>query len=71
MKRIRNAVAHKSDRAWDSFKLLVRAAPFSLTAKQMKGITVGRFLVSHNWNSNRVILECFSIHRDNAMHLVP
>ena len=71
MKRIRNAVAHKSDRAWESFRSLVRDAPFSLTAKQMKGITVGRFLVSHNWNTSRVITECFSIHRQNATHLVP
>ncbi|WP_355661308.1 hypothetical protein [Halomonas salifodinae] len=71
MKRIRNAVAHKSDRAWESFKNLVRDQPFSLTTGQMKGITVGRFLVSHNWNQDRVIRECFTIHRQNAMHLVP
>ena len=71
MKRIRNAVAHKSDKAWESFKGLVRDAPFSLTTGQMKGITVGRFLVSHNWNNNRVIRECFNIHRQNAMYLVP
>ena len=71
MKRIRNAVAHKSDRAWDSFKRLVKVAPFSLSTAQMKGITVGRFLVSHNWNNDRVIRECFNIHRQNATHLVP
>lgn len=71
MKRIRNAVAHKSDKAWESFKNLVRAAPFSLTQQQMRGITVGRFLVSHNWNGNRVISECFDIHRQNATQLVP
>lgn len=71
MKRIRNAVAHKSDRAWDSFRKLVKDQPFSLTSTQMKGITVGRFLVSHDWNNNRVIQECFNIHRQNAMHLVP
>jgi hypothetical protein len=48
MKRIRNAVAHKRDRAWDSYKRLVLDAPFSLTTKQMKRITFRRFLVSHN-----------------------
>ncbi|WP_353180825.1 hypothetical protein [Salinisphaera sp. T5B8] len=71
MKRIRNAVAHKSDRAWASFKGVVKYPPFSLAPNQMKGITVGRFLVSHNWNNQRVILECFDIHRAHAWHLVP
>lgn len=32
MKRIRNAIAHRSDKAWDSFISLVNATPFLLTS---------------------------------------
>ncbi len=71
VKRMRNAIAHKSDRAWNSFRNLVTQPPFLLTANQLKGLTVGRFLVSHNWNNNRVLGECFLIHRQHASHLVP
>lgn len=57
MQRIRNAIAHKSDRAWEKFKALVKAAPFSLTNAQMKGITTGRFLASHSWGSGDCVLR--------------
>lgn len=71
LKRMRNAIAHKSDRAWDSFKSLVIDTPFNLTPKQRQGLTVGRFLTSHNWNGQSVIREALAIHRINANHLVP
>ncbi len=71
MKRIRNAIAHKSDRAWDSFRNLVRAPPFGLAPNQLKGLTVGRFLVSHSWNGHPALMETFEVHRANASHLVP
>jgi|GEM_PF-1392672 len=71
LKRVRNAIAHKSDRAWESFKGLVIDQPFCLTGKQRKGLTVGRFLTSHDWNGQRVLKETLAIHRANARHLVP
>jgi hypothetical protein len=71
LKRIRNAIAHKSDVSWDSFCKLVRAVPFSLTANQMKGITVGRFLIAHRWKGHPVLMESLSCLRINAQVLVP
>ena len=71
LKRIRNAVAHKSDRAWESFKKLVSEAPFNLQSNQRKALTVGRFLTSHQWNGQSVLLESFQVHRTHAAHLVP
>lgn len=71
MKRIRNAVAHKSDKAWESFRRLVSDPPFRLTSSQRKGLTVGRFLVAHQWNGKSVLMETFAVHRAHAQHLVP
>jgi len=64
-------VAHKSDRAWEGFMKMVEDKPFSLGKGQKKGLTVGRFLSSHEWNNKKVLSECFTIYRDNANHLVP
>lgn len=71
LKRIRNAIAHKSDRAWSSFLDLVRAAPFSLPPAQMKGITVGRFIAAHVWNGHPVLEESIFLFRALAGALVP
>lgn len=71
MKRIRNAIAHKSDRAWGSFRNLVSTPPFNLTSNQLKGLSVGRFLVAHQWNGQTVLMETFTVHRSHALHLVP
>ncbi len=71
MKRIRNAIAHKSDRAWESFRNLISQPPFNLTSYQRKGLTVGRFLVAHRWNGQSVLTETLAIHRAHAQHLVP
>ena len=49
IKVVRNAIAHKSDRAWESFLKQINNTPFSLAPKQRKGITPGRFITSHNW----------------------
>lgn len=70
MKRIRNAIAHKSDYAWESFRKLAQAAPFSLTRSQMKGITVGRFLISHKWDSKPVLQESLARLQTNGQVLV-
>ena len=71
LKRIRNAVAHKSDRARDSFLKLVLDQPFSLSLTQRRGISVGRFLAAHNWNNNRILVESVRCLRQTALHLVP
>ena len=68
---IRNAVAHKSDVAWAKFRRLVQAPPFSLSPKQMKGLTVGRFLTAHRWGTNLVLDAAISHLRDTAQALVP
>jgi hypothetical protein len=68
---IRNAIAHKSDRAWDQFKKCVRAAPFGLSADQMRGITAGRFVSSHSWSNGEVVLRhVVKILKDCARDLV-
>ena len=71
IKRIRNGIAHKSDKAWDSFKRLVKEHPFSLTAQQLKGITVGRFLYSNQWNNANVLKSITTRLLDWADQLVP
>jgi hypothetical protein len=71
LKRIRNGIAHHSDNAWDSFKKLVQDSPFSLTPRQLRGLTVGRFLISHQWNGQSVIQEAMTVIRDSATTLVP
>lgn len=71
LKRIRNAIAHKSDRAWESFRNLTKNPPFSLQSRQLRGLTVGRFLSAHQWNNQHVLNESVQIHLDNANHLVP
>lgn len=71
LKRIRNAIAHKSDSAWESFRRLAQAAPFSLAANQMRGITVGRFLTAHQWNGMPVLRQSLQLVRANAQVLVP
>ncbi len=71
LKRIRNAIAHKSDRARDSFLKLVIEPPFNLQARQRSGITVGRFLAAHEWNGKRIMIESVECLRQSALHLVP
>ncbi|WP_129590245.1 hypothetical protein [Roseovarius nitratireducens] len=70
LKRVRNAIAHKSDRARESFLSLVSNAPFNLQPNQRRGLTVGRFLTSHQWNGHSVLHESLRIHHAHAMHLV-
>ena len=71
LKRVRNAVAHRSDKAWDSFISLCRAAPFSIPPNKMRGITPGRFLVTHQWNGQTVLSESLFLLEQSATHLVP
>jgi hypothetical protein len=70
-KRIRNSVAHKSDRAWDSFMKLIAEAPFNLTPNQRKGITPGRFLCNQKWAGKIVIDHVLDTLEAAANTLVP
>lgn len=71
LRRIRNAIAHKSDKAWSSFTSLVSAPPFNLAPVQRRGITPGRFLSSHQWNGAPVLETSVHVLRDAAHTLVP
>jgi hypothetical protein len=70
-KRIRNAVAHKSDKAWESFMKLIKEPPFSLLPNQRRGITPGRFLSTTQWNGQVVILHALDTLENAANTLVP
>ena len=71
LRRIRNAIAHKSDRAWESFTKLVSEPPFNLAPVQRRGITPGRFLASHNWNGAPVLIASTAVFRAASNVLVP
>lgn len=71
LKRIRNAIAHKSDKAWDSFIKLVSMQPFGLTPKQRKGITPGRFLSTAQWSGSTVIRHSLTTLEGAAKVLAP
>ena len=71
LKRVRNAVAHRTDRAWESFLSLCRSVPFSIPPARMRGITPGRFLVTHTWNGQPVLRNTIAMLAAAARHLVP
>ncbi len=71
LKRIRNAVAHRSDKAMTTFLDLCSDSPFNLSTEQTAGLTPGRFLMAQNWNGQPVMREALAILRDAAQHLVP
>jgi hypothetical protein len=61
LRRLRNAIAHKSDKAWASFTAMVSTPPFNLAPVQRRGITAGRFLSSHYWNGVPVITNAVAV----------
>ncbi len=71
LKRIRNAVAHKSDKAWADFKSTAQKAPYSLPATSMKGLTVGRFMSAHQVAGKSIFEHSIAALRDAAKTLVP
>ncbi len=71
LKRIRNAVAHRSDKAWSDFRRMVRNPPFSLSPNSMKGITPGRFLAAHQVGGQAVFSYSIGVLRQAASTLVP
>lgn len=70
-KRIRNAIAHRSDRAWLSFINLCKDPPFSIASTQMKGMTPGRFLIAHTYYGSPVLRDAIAMLDGSARHLVP
>ncbi len=66
---IRNAVAHKSDRAREQFLNLIKDTPFTLSKNQCQGINVGRFLNTIQWDGISVFEKALSILRDNLTTL--
>lgn len=71
LRSIRNAVAHKSDKARDKFLKLVKDPPFSLTKNQCKALSVGRFLNTSKWNGVVVFKQAITIIKDTINILVP
>lgn len=71
IKKIRNAIAHKSDKAWENFSSLIRAAPFNLTGIQCRGVTPGRFVYAHQWDGVTVMEKTLRVLEEAAKTLVP
>jgi hypothetical protein len=71
LKRVRNAVAHRSDKAWTSFLNLCEDPPFNVPASEIVGMTPGRFLISYQWNGQPVLRDTLSLLEAAARHLVP
>lgn len=71
LKKIRNAVAHKSDKAWADFSKMIRGAPFNLTGVQCRGVTPGRFMYSHQWGGTTVMRHSLATLEGAAKALVP
>lgn len=70
-KIIRNAIAHKNDKAWDAFMRLVVRAPYGLTVGQKRGITPGRFVSSHNISGIPILDHTLNTLDAAALVLVP
>lgn len=70
-KIIRNAIAHKSDKAWDAFMRLVLRAPYGLTTSQRRGITPGRFVIAHTVGANPILVHTLDRIEQAAYVLVP
>jgi hypothetical protein len=71
LKRVRNAVAHRSDKAWASFLDLCEDPPFQIPPAQIVGITPGRFLVAHDINGQPILRDAIVLLDAAAHHLVP
>ncbi|MEN8513567.1 hypothetical protein [Burkholderia sp. RS02] len=71
LKKIRNAIAHKSDKAWADFSAMIRAAPFNLTGPQCRGVTPGRFIYSTQWSGTTVMRHTLTTLENAANTLVP
>ncbi|MBX9791620.1 MAG: hypothetical protein K2Y37_22085 [Pirellulales bacterium] len=70
LKRVRNAIAHRSDKAWSSFLGLCQNPPFSIAATDMANMTPGRFLIDHSWNGQAVLSDVLEMLDAAAKHLV-
>jgi hypothetical protein len=70
-KIIRNAVAHKTDKARDAFLRLVKRAPYNLLAGQTRGITPGRFVIAHNVGGVVILDRALNTYENAALLLTP
>ena len=71
LKKIRNAVAHKSDQAWEDFRDLVQKPPYGLAKKSMQGLTTGRFLSAHKVGAVTIFEHSVGVLRTAATTIVP
>lgn len=71
LKRVRNAVAHRSDKAWMSFERLCQDPTSAIPANAISGITPGRFLVDFQRNGRPIIQDAIMMLEAAARHLVP
>ncbi len=71
LRKIRNAIAHKSDKAWADFSRMIRGEPFNLTGPQCRGVTPGRFIYSTQWSGATVMLHTLTTLQSAATALVP
>ncbi|CAM3896333.1 hypothetical protein [Castellaniella denitrificans] len=71
IKKIRNAIAHKSDKAWTDFSTMIRKTPFNLTSSQCKGVTPGRFIYATPWSGTTVMLHTLATLENAANTIVP
>jgi hypothetical protein len=69
--RLRDSIAHKSDKAWNRFITLVSEPPFSLSSKQIKGVIPSRFLVTQQSAGEVVLHHALDTLKDAAIILVP
>jgi len=70
-KVIRNAIAHKSDKAWEAFMRLVLRPPYSLSVSQRRGITPGRFVIAHSVAGSPILVHTLDRIEQAALILVP
>ncbi|HJK94871.1 MAG TPA: hypothetical protein RMH85_19845 [Polyangiaceae bacterium LLY-WYZ-15_(1-7)] len=71
LKKIRNAVAHKSDQAWQDFRTLVQRQPYGLSTRSMRGLTTGRFLSAHRVAGTTIFEHSIAVLRAAAFTIVP
>ena len=71
LRKIRNAIAHKSDQAWEAFRVLVQKPPYRLVKTSMQGLTTGRFLSSHKVGPVTIFEHSVRVLQTAAATVVP
>ncbi len=68
---LRNAIAHKSDKAWEDFIQMTAKAPFNVARASRRGITPGRFISAHKWGGTTVLQHTVDALEGASNVLVP